>query len=97
MFSIQIQNSHLNFFLLLKNDNGVFEGFEVKNKASGGDRITVALFQTLKDDALKVLHSIYQQIWKTHRTGKGQFSFQSQEKQCQRMLKLPHNCTHLTR
>ena len=65
MFSIQIQNSHLNFFLLLKNDDGVFEGFEVKNKASGGDRITVALFQTLKDDALKVLHSIYQQIWKT--------------------------------
>ena len=31
-----------------------------------------------------------------HRTGKGQFSFQSQ-RQCQRMLKLPHNCTHLTR
>ena len=30
-----------------------------------------------------------------HRTGKGQFSFQSQ-RQCQRMLKLPHNCTHLT-
>ena len=31
-----------------------------------------------------------------HRTGKGQFSFQSKERQCQRMLKLPHNCTHLT-
>ena len=31
-----------------------------------------------------------------HRTGKGQFSFQSQRKQCQIMLKLPHNCTHLT-
>ena len=34
------------------------------NKASGGDRIPVELFQILKDDALKVLHSICQQIWK---------------------------------
>ena len=33
-------------------------------KASGGDGIPVELFQILKDDALKVLHSIYQQIWK---------------------------------
>ena len=36
------------------------------NKASGGDRIPVELFQILKDDAVKVLHSICQQIWKTH-------------------------------
>ena len=35
------------------------------NKASGGDRIPVELFQILKDDSVKVLHSIYQQIWKT--------------------------------
>ena len=35
------------------------------NKASGGDRIPVELFQSLKDDAVKVLHSICQQIWKT--------------------------------
>ena len=35
------------------------------NKASGGDRIPAELFQILKDDAVKVLHSIYQQIWKT--------------------------------
>ena len=35
------------------------------NKASGGDGIPVKLFQTLKDDAVKVLHSICQQIWKT--------------------------------
>ena len=35
------------------------------NKASGGDRIPVELFQILKDDAVKMLHSIYQQIWKT--------------------------------
>jgi len=53
------------------------------SKASGGDGIPVELFQTLKDDDVKVLHSICQQIWKTqsgHRTGKGQFSFQSQRK-----------------
>jgi len=35
------------------------------NKASGGDGITVELFQILKDNAMKVLHSICQQIWKT--------------------------------
>ena len=53
------------------------------NKASGGDGVPVELFQILKDDAVKVLHSICQQIWKTqqyHRTGKGQFSFQFQRK-----------------
>ena len=50
------------------------------NKASGGDGIPVELFQILKDDAVKVLHSICQQNWKLssgHRTGKVQFSFQS--------------------
>ena len=36
------------------------------NKASGGDGIPVELFQILKDDAVKVLHSICHQIWKTH-------------------------------
>ena len=36
------------------------------NKASGGDGIPVELFQILKDNAVKVLHSICQQIWKTH-------------------------------
>ena len=54
-----------------------------KNKATEGDGIPVELFQILKDYAVKVLHSICQQIWKTqngHRTGKGQFSFQSQRK-----------------
>ena len=53
------------------------------NEASGGDGIPVELFLILKDDAVKVLHSICQQIWKLisgHRTGKGQFSFQSQRK-----------------
>ena len=48
------------------------------NKASGGDGIPVELFQILKDDAVKVLHSVCQQNGKLssgHRTGKGQFSF----------------------
>ena len=50
------------------------------NKASRGDGIPVELFQILKDDAVKVLHSICQQFGKLssgHRTGKDQFSFQS--------------------
>ena len=69
------------------------------NKASGCNGIPVGLFKILKDDAVKVLHSIRQQIWKTAvAMGPENFSFHSnpKEKQCQRMLKLPHNCTHLT-
>ena len=70
------------------------------DKASGGDGIPVELFQILKDDAVKVLHSICQQIWKTSAvaTGLEKVSFHSnpKERQCQRMLKLPHNSTHLT-
>ena len=54
------------------------------NKASGGDGIPAALFQFLKDDAVKMLHSICQ------------FSFQSQRRHCQRMFKLPYNCIHFT-
>ena len=53
------------------------------NKASGGDGNAVELFQILKDDAVKVLHSICQQIGKTQQwpqDWKGQFSFQSQRK-----------------
>ena len=55
------------------------------NKASGGDEIPVELFQILKDDAVKGLHSTLA-CWKFvklssgHRTGKGQFSFQSQRR-----------------
>ena len=71
-----------------------------RNKASGGDGIPVELFQILKDDAVKVLHSICQQIWEYTAVAKGleKVSFHSnpKERQCQRMLKLPHNCTHLT-
>ena len=40
-------------------------GSITRNKASGGDGIPVELFQILKDDAVKVLHSVYQQTWKT--------------------------------
>ena len=62
------------------------------NKACGGDEIPVELFQILKDDAVKVLHSVCQKIWKT---GKG-FHSNPKERQCQRMLKVPNNCTHTT-
>ena len=53
------------------------------NKASGGDGIQVELFQILKDDGVKVLQSISQQIWKTQQwpqDWKVQFSFQFQRK-----------------
>ena len=58
------------------------------NKASGGDGIPVELFQILKDDAVKVLHSIYQKIWKVA-TGLEKVNFHSnpKERQRQRMLK----------
>ena len=58
------------------------------NKASGGDGIPVKLFQILKDDAVKVLHSYASKfgiLSSGHRTGKGQFSFQSPTK------KMPKN------
>ena len=58
-------------------------GSNAMNKASGCDGIPVELFQILKDDAVKVLHSCASKFGKLssgHRTGKGQFSFQSQGK-----------------
>ena len=57
-------------------------GSTTMNKASGGDGIPVELFQILKDDAVKVLHSIHQQIWKTQQWPQDwkRFSFQSQRK-----------------
>ena len=58
-------------------------GSIMMNKAGGCDGIPVEFFQILKDDAVKVLHSIHQQIWKTHQwpqDWKNQFSFQSQRK-----------------
>ena len=68
-------------------------------QASGGDEVPAELFQILKVDALKVLHSIGQQIWKTVlTTGLEKVSFHSnpKERQCQRMLKLPCSCAHFT-
>ena len=70
------------------------------NKGSGGDGIPVELFQILKDNAVKVLHSICQQIWKTQQwpqDWKRTVHSNPKERQCQTMLKLLHNCTHLTR
>ena len=69
------------------------------NKASGGDGISAELFQILKDDIVKELHSICQQIWNSAvATGLEKISFYSshKERQCKRVLKLPYNCTHLT-
>ena len=70
------------------------------NKASGGDGIPAELFQILKGDVVEVLHSIYQQIWKTQQWPQGleKISFHSnpKESQCQRMFKLSFNYTHFT-
>ena len=67
-------------------------GIITMNKASGGDGIPAELFQILKDDAVKVLHSICRQIWKTAMaTGLEKVSFHSNPKKgkCQRRFK---NC-----
>ena len=70
------------------------------NKASGGDGIPAELCQILKDDAEKVLLSIRQQIWKTQQWPQdwksSVFIPIKKKRQCQRMFKLPQNCTHLT-
>ena len=71
------------------------------NKANGGDGIPVKLFQILKDAAVKVLLSIMpgnlENSAAATRLEKVNFHSNPKERQCQRMLKLPHNCTHLTR
>ena len=74
-------------------------GSIIMKKASEDGGIPAELFQILKDDAVKVMHSICQQIWKTQqwlRLEKVSFHSNPKERQCQRMLKLPHNCTHFT-
>ena len=65
------------------------------NKASGGDGIPVELFQILKDDAVNMPANLENSAVAT---GLEKVSFHSnpKERQCQRVLKLPHNCTHLT-
>ena len=70
------------------------------NKASGGDGIPVELLQILKDDAVKVLHSICQKIFKNSEvaTGLEMISFHSnpKETQCQIMFKILQNWSHFT-
>ena len=87
--------THLKPDILEREVKWALEGITT-SKASGGDGIPVELFQILKDDAVKVLHSICQQIWKTQQWPQDSFHSNPKERQCQRMLKLPHNCTHLT-
>ena len=70
------------------------------NKASGGDGIPAELFQVLKDDAVKVLHSMPQNLENSAvATALEKVSFHSnpKERQCQRMHQLLHIGTHLTR
>ena len=70
------------------------------NKANRGDGIPFELFQILKHDVVKVLHSICQQIWKTQQWPQDweNVSFVPIPKKgnAKKMHKLPHNCTHLT-
>ena len=69
------------------------------NKASGGDGIPVELFQIRKDDAVKVLNmsANLENSAVAIRLEKVNFHSNPKERQCQRMLKHPHNCTHVTR
>ena len=71
------------------------------NKTSAGDRIPVELFPILKDDAVKVLQLNMPANLENSAVAIGLekvgFHSNPQERQCQRMLKLLHNCTHLTR
>ena len=71
------------------------------NKARRDDGIPVELFQILKDDAVKVLHSICSANLENSAVAteleKVSFHSNPKERQCQRMFKLLHNCTHLTR
>ena len=71
-------------------------GSITKNKASGGDGIPVELLQILKEDAALNMPANLESL--AVATGLEKVSFHSnpKERQCQRMLKLPHNCTHLT-
>ena len=62
------------------------------NKASGGDGIPVELFQILKDDVQANVENTAVATGLENIS----FHFNPKERQCQRMLKLPHNCNHLT-
>ena len=81
-------------------------GSIIMNKASAGDVIPAELFQIRKDDSVKVLQSLCQKVWKTQQwpqDWKWSTFIPTPKKgdakecsQCQRMFKVPHNCTHLT-
>ena len=66
------------------------------NKVSGGDRIPVELFQIRKDDAALDMPANLENSAVATGLEKVSFHFSPKERQCQRMLKLLHNCTHLT-
>ena len=90
--------THLELDILECEVNWTLESITM-NKASGGDRIPVELLQILKDDAVKVLHSICQQMWKTQqwlqdwkRSVFIPIPKKGNAKECSNM----HNCTHLT-
>ena len=75
-------------------------GSNTTNKASRGDGIPAELFQNLKDDAVKVLLNMPASLENSAvATGLEKVSFHSnpKERQSQRIFKLPHSCTHLTR
>ena len=101
MISVHFQGNPFNImviqvYALTSNDEEVEVGLN-KNR---NNSIPVELFQIRKDDAVKVLHSTCQQSWKTAGApGLEKVSFHSnpKERQCQRVLKLLHHCTHLTR
>ena len=71
------------------------------NKASGGDGIPVELFQIIKDDAVRMLHSICQQIWKTQQWPqdwkRSVFIPIPKKGNAEECSNYPPNCTHLTR
>ena len=69
------------------------------NKASGGDGIPVELFQIIKDDSVNAALNMSANLENSVvATGQEKVSVHSdpKERQCHRMLKQPHNCTHLT-
>ena len=76
--------THLEPDILESEVKWALESITMNNKASGSDGIPVELFQILNDDAVKVLHTQYAskfgKLCSGYRTGKGQFSFQSQRK-----------------
>ena len=91
--------THLDPDILEYKINWVLESITM-NEGLRGDGIPVELFQILKDDTVKVLHSICQQIWKTQQWPqdwkRSLFTSSPKERQCQRMFKVLHNRTHLT-